>query len=124
MEKARPFDLRALSDRDLLGQPDVIGFLVDASPSWATEGELRIGVLVDSEDPDNAFIGFLSGYGDMTDLQIIRLDCQIRRRGGQRWYMVCPNTGERRDCFYYAGGQFMPPSLAGLEYASRLGKIR
>lgn len=124
MEQARPFDLRALSDRKLMGLPDIIGFLVDASPSWATEGERRIGVLVDSEDPDNAFIGFLSWYGDMTDLQIIRLDCHLGRRGGQRWYMVCPNTGERRDCFYYAGGQFMPPSLAGLEYSSRLGKIR
>lgn len=124
MEAARPFDLRALSDRGLLGKPGVIGFLVDAFPSWATEGERRIGVLIDSEDPDRAFIGFLFWYGEKTDLQIIGLDCHIGRRGGQRWYMVCPNTGERRDCFYYAGGQFMPPSLAGLEYSSRLGSTR
>jgi hypothetical protein len=124
MEYARPFDLRALSDRDLLGKPDVMGFLVDGSPAWATEGERRIGVLIDSEDPEAAFIGFLFWYGERIDLQIIRLDRHLGRRGGQRWYMVCPNTGERRDCFYYAGGQFMPPSLAGLEYSSRLGKIR
>jgi hypothetical protein len=125
MEEARPFDLRALADRGVLGNPDVVGYLVDGNhQAWATEGERQIGVLVDSEDPDNAFIGFLFWFGEKTDLQIIQLDCQIGKRGGRRWYMVCPNTGERRDCFYYAGGQFMPPSLAGLEYSSRLGKSR
>jgi len=125
MEEARPFDLRALADRGVLGKPDIVGYLVDGNCSaWATEGERQIGVLVDSEDPDDAFIGFLYWFGEETDLQIIRLACQVGKRGGRRWYMVCPNTGERRDCFYYAGGQFMPPSLAGLEYSSRLGKIR
>ena len=105
------------------------GIAGDGWLEWRLAGQRlgRICFRIDLRQPSDArlVLEFRAGQGEVPKIrQIIRLAFTVPNYGGRRWWLICPDTGQRVRCLYLppGGARFTGRKALGLAYrVERLG---